>query len=98
MTTIGSAFDETCLFCRIVAGQIPATVVREGKIYLNFEGAQRPEEVGASVVRSLIRNRPEAAVGFVSWWVWFGKRFSPRVPRWVMHWKAARGAKRGVGG
>lgn len=66
----------------------------EGKIYLDFEGAQRPEEVGASVVRSLIRNRPEAAVGFVSWWVWFGKRFSPRVPRWVMHWKAHRGAKR----
>lgn len=45
----------------------------EGKIYLDFEGAQRPEEVGASVVRSLVRNRTEAAVGFVSWWVWLGK-------------------------
>ena len=66
----------------------------EGKIYLDFDGAQRPEEVGASVVRSLLRNRPEAAVGWVSWWVWFGKRFSPRVPRWVMHWKARRGARR----
>lgn len=66
----------------------------EGRIYLDFDGAQRPEEVGASVVRSLVRNRSETAVGWVSWWVWFGKRFFPRVPRWVMHWKAHRGAKR----
>lgn len=66
----------------------------EGKIYLNFDGAQRPEEVGESVVRSLVRNRTEAAVGFVSWWVWFGKRFFPRVPRWVMHWKARRWARK----
>jgi short-subunit dehydrogenase len=71
----------------------------EGRIYLDFEGAQRPESVAASVVRSLERNRTEAAVGFVSWWVWFGKRFFPRVPRWVMHRKARRGAKRyGAGG
>jgi short-subunit dehydrogenase len=68
----------------------------EGKIYLNFAGAQRPEEVGESVVRSLLRNRTEAAVGFVSWWVWFGKRFFPRPVRWVMHWKAWRGARRHV--
>ena len=66
----------------------------EGKIYLNFEGAQRPEEVGESVVRSLVKNRTEAAVGFVSWWVWFGKRFFPRVPRWVMHRKARRWARK----
>ncbi len=70
----------------------------EGKIYLNFEGAQRPESVAAGVVRSLVRNRTEAAVGFVSWWVWFGKRFFPRVPRWVMHWKARRWARRASGG
>lgn len=66
----------------------------EGKIYLNFEGAQRPEEVGASVVRSLVRNRREVAVGFVSWWVWFGKRIAPRFVRRIMHLKAARGARR----
>lgn len=66
----------------------------EGKIYLNFEGAQPPEEVAESVAISLRRNRTEAAVGFVSWWVWFGKRFFPRVPRWVMHAKARRGARR----
>lgn len=66
----------------------------EGKIYLNFEGAQRPEEVGASVVRSLVRNRAEAAVGFVSWWVWFGKRAAPRFVRWVMRRKVEKFAKR----
>ena len=66
----------------------------EGKIYLDFEGAQPSDEVAASVVRSLQRNRTEVAVGFVSWWVWFGKRFFPRVPRWVMHRKAARFARK----
>jgi short-subunit dehydrogenase len=66
----------------------------DGQIYLNFDGAQRPEEVGASVVRSLVRNRKERAVGWVSWWVWFGDRVGPRLVRWVMHWKAYRGAKR----
>ncbi len=66
----------------------------EGKIYLNFEGAQKPEEVGASVVRSLVKNRTEAAVGFVSWWVWFGRRVAPRFVRRVMHWKVQKWAKR----
>lgn len=66
----------------------------EGRIYLNFDGAQVPEEVADAVARSLARNRAEAAVGFVSWWVWFGKRFFPRVPRWVMHAKARKGARR----
>lgn len=66
----------------------------EGRIYLDFAGAQPPDEVAASVVRSLERNRAEAAVGFVSWWVWFGKRFFPRVPRWVMHRKAANFERR----
>lgn len=66
----------------------------DGKVYLDFEGAQPSDEVAASVVRSIERNRTEAAVGFVSWWVWFGKRFFPRVPRWVMHRKAARWARK----
>lgn len=66
----------------------------EGKIHLNFEGAQPPEEVGESVVRSLIKNRTEAAVGFVSWWVWFGKRFFPRFVRRVMMFKVRRFVQR----
>jgi short-subunit dehydrogenase len=65
----------------------------EGKIHLNFEGAQPPDEVADSVVRSLLRNRVEKAVGFASWWVWFGRRFFPRVVRFFMQrkvWKYAR--------
>jgi short-subunit dehydrogenase len=65
----------------------------EGKIHLNFAGAQPSDEVADSVVRSLVRNRTEAAVGFASWWVWFGKRMFPRGVRFVMQrkvWKYAR--------
>lgn len=69
----------------------------EGKIYLNFEGAQRPEAVGESVVRSLIHNRTETAVGFVSWWVWFCKRAAPRLLRWVMKRKVQKFAAREKG-
>ncbi|MBN9118599.1 MAG: SDR family NAD(P)-dependent oxidoreductase [Planctomycetes bacterium] len=65
----------------------------EGKIHLDFEGAQPSDEVADSVVRSLLKNRAEAAVGFASWWVWFGKRFFPRGVRFFMQrkvWKYAR--------
>ncbi len=70
----------------------------EGKIHLDFEGAQPSDEVADSVVRSLVRNRTEAAVGFVSWWVWFGKRFFPRGVRFFMQrkvWKFTRREKAG---
>ena len=50
----------------------------EGKIHLDFAGAQPADEVADSVVRCLLKNRPETAIGFVSWWVWFGKRMFPR--------------------
>jgi histidine triad (HIT) family protein len=36
MTSSGSAFDEGCLFCRIVAGRVPAKVVRETDEFLSF--------------------------------------------------------------
>jgi short-subunit dehydrogenase len=68
----------------------------DGKIHLNFAGAQPPDEVADSVVRSLLRNRTEAAVGFASWWVWFGKRMFPRGVRFFMQrkvWKYARREK-----
>jgi short-subunit dehydrogenase len=72
----------------------------EGKIYLNFEGSQPSDEVADSVVRSLLKNRTEVAVGFVSWWVWFGKRFFPRGIRFFMQrkvWKYARRERRASG-
>jgi short-subunit dehydrogenase len=65
----------------------------EGKIYLDFAGAQPPDEVADSVVRSLLKNRTEAAVGFVSWWVWMTRRLFPRAVRFFMQrkvWKYAR--------
>ena len=65
----------------------------DGKIHLNFAGAQPSDEVADSVVRSLLKNRTEKAVGFASWWVWFGKRMFPRGVRFFMQrkvWKYAR--------
>ncbi|MBY0460886.1 MAG: SDR family NAD(P)-dependent oxidoreductase [Gemmataceae bacterium] len=69
----------------------------EGKIYLDFEGAQPADEVADSVVRSLLKNRTEAAVGFASWVVWMGKRLFPRGVRFFMQrkvWKHARREER----
>jgi len=66
----------------------------EGKIYLDFEGAQPSDEVADGVLRSLVRNRTEAAVGFVSWWVWMGKRLFPRAVRFVMQRKVWRFERR----
>jgi len=65
----------------------------DGKIYLDFEGAQPPDEVADSVVRSLLKNRTEKAVGFVSWGVWKTRRWFPRAVRFFMQrkvWKYAR--------
>lgn len=66
----------------------------EGKIYLDFEGAQAADEVAAGVVRSLIRNRAEAAVGIVSWCVWMSRRLFPRGVRFFMQRKVWRFARR----
>jgi short-subunit dehydrogenase len=71
----------------------------EGKIHLNFEGAQPPDEVADAVVKSLLKNRVEKAVGFASWWVWFGKRTFPRIVRFFMQrkvWKYAKKEKVGT--
>ncbi len=65
----------------------------EGKIYLDFEGAQPPDEVAVDVVKSLQRNRAEAASGWVSWGVWRARRLFPRAVRFFMQrkvWKYAR--------
>ncbi len=66
----------------------------EGKIHLDFEGAQPSDEVAVAVLRSLRKRRSEAAVGFVSWWVWFGKRMFPRLVRFFMQRKVWTYAKR----
>ena len=62
----------------------------EGQVYLDFEGAQPADEVAEAVVKSLIRNRREKAVGFVSWWLWVGRRLWPRGVRWIMRRKVEK--------
>lgn len=65
----------------------------EGKIHLDFEGAQPSDEVADGVVRSLLKNRTEAAIGFVSWCVWLFRRLFPRAVRFFMQrkvWKFRR--------
>jgi short-subunit dehydrogenase len=66
----------------------------EGKVYLDFDGAQKADEVADAVVTSLRHNTRERAVGFVSWWLWFGRRAWPRGVRWIMRRKADRWAAR----
>ncbi len=59
----------------------------DGKIYLDFAGAQPSDEVAAAVVKSLVENRTEAAIGFVSWCVWMSRRLFPRGVRYFMQRK-----------
>lgn len=66
----------------------------EGKIYLDFEGAQPSDEVADGVLRSLVRNKSEAAVGWVSWGVWWSRRLFPRAVRFFMQRKVWKYAKR----
>jgi len=62
----------------------------EGKIYLDFAGAPPPEEVARDILKSLMRNRPEVASGWVSWWVWWSRRLFPRAVRFFMQRKVWR--------
>ena len=66
----------------------------EGKIYLDFEGAQPPDEVAADVVKCLTKNRTEKVSGWVSFWVWLGRRMFPRGVRFFMQRKVWKYAKR----
>jgi short-subunit dehydrogenase len=66
----------------------------DGKIYLDFDGAQPPEEVAEVVVRSLIKNHTERTAGFVSWVVWLARRYAPRMLRLFMHMKVRKYARR----
>jgi short-subunit dehydrogenase len=73
----------------------------EGKIYLDFAGAQLPDSVAMDVVKSLVRNRREAASGWVSWAVWRSRRLFPRVVRFFMQrkvWKYARRERQAASG
>ncbi|MCE9562557.1 MAG: SDR family NAD(P)-dependent oxidoreductase [Planctomycetes bacterium] len=62
----------------------------DGKVFIEFDNAQPADEVADQVVRSLIKNRTEKAVGWVSWIVWLGKRLAPRTLRIIMHYKVRK--------
>jgi short-subunit dehydrogenase len=66
----------------------------EGKIHLDFEGAQPSGEVAADVVKCLVKNHTEKVSGWVSWWVWLGRRMFPRGVRFFMQRKVWKYAKR----
>jgi short-subunit dehydrogenase len=66
----------------------------EGRIYLDFEGAQPADEVADALVRSLERGTRERAVGWVGWGVWLSKRLWPRAVRWFMRRKVLNFARR----
>lgn len=66
----------------------------EGKIYLDFEGAQPPDEVADDVIRTLEHNRAEATSGWVSWGVWSCRRLFPRGVRFFMMRKVWNFARR----
>ena len=66
----------------------------EGRIYLDFDGAQTADSAADGVVRALVRNRREKAVGWVSWMLWWGRRMWPRGVRWIMRRKVERFIRR----
>lgn len=59
----------------------------EGKIHLDFEGAQPSDEVADDLVKTLLRNRTERTSGWVSWFVWWFRRLFPRAVRFFMQRK-----------
>lgn len=70
MTSVGTTHDEDCLFCRIVAGRIPATVVRDGGDFLAFRDINPqapthvlviPKEHGYRDVGELATKNPDLA-------------------------------------
>jgi NAD(P)-dependent dehydrogenase (short-subunit alcohol dehydrogenase family) len=62
----------------------------DGRIYLNFDGAQTPDSAADGVVRALVGNRREKAVGWVSWLLWLCRRLWPRGVRWIMKRKVEK--------
>jgi short-subunit dehydrogenase len=65
----------------------------QGKIHLDFEGAQPSDEVADDLVKCLLRNQTERTSGWVSWFVWWFRRLFPRAVRFFMQrkvWKYQR--------
>jgi short-subunit dehydrogenase len=50
----------------------------DGRMKLNFDGAQAPEEVAAAIIRGLQHNRAETPIGWQSKWLSRANRWMPR--------------------
>ena len=50
----------------------------EGRMKLNFAGAQPPDEVADAILRALRGNKAETPVGWQSKWLLRANRFFPR--------------------
>ncbi|MGL4421238.1 MAG: SDR family NAD(P)-dependent oxidoreductase [Gemmataceae bacterium] len=59
----------------------------EGKVNVDFAQGDDPETIATGVLHALQKNRTEKALGFVCWWVWFGKRIAPRFVRIILQRK-----------
>lgn len=55
----------------------------EGKIDVGRDAGDPPDLVADGVVRALTANRAEAPIGWLAWWVCFGKRAWPRLLRYI---------------
>lgn len=62
----------------------------DGRIYLDFDGAQTPDSAADGVVKAITSNRREKAVGWVSWLLWWCRRLWPRGVRWIMRRKVEK--------
>ena len=66
----------------------------EGRIELDYDKAETPDNVADGVVKSLLRNTRERATGWIGWWAWFGRRTWPRGIRRLMRKKVQRFAEK----
>jgi len=62
----------------------------DGRIYLNFDGAQTPESAADGVVQAITRSWRESATGGVSRALWWCRRLWPRGVRWIMRRKVEK--------
>ncbi|MGL6075150.1 MAG: SDR family NAD(P)-dependent oxidoreductase [Fimbriiglobus sp.] len=69
-------------------------IQNRGKVWVNFENAVSADYAGERVVKALVRNWPETAVGRDAWWALFGKRAGPRFVRAIMRRKVRNFAAR----
>jgi len=69
----------------------------EGKIDLNFSGAQSADNVAKGIVSALRSGARESVIGMTARWVWRGQQFFPRMMDWIMARKVRQFQEREAG-